>query len=443
MGTLIAVRAALKMCASEHATLFASLMENGKLGPYRSKNPAKRRFGSSEADYLILGKSQTPEGLRKSLSAQELQDLCLRDLPETRKYHGGRLNYFVPSGATNDIMDTNEKETSMWLIESLTDATLDTTGIIPTFPSEALEELCIQNRVLPDGLLRELTMTTCTILPGNTVLPLHHSNEGMTVTTLLSGSIVWIIWPSTDHNVDTLQAAYENFAQDFDDAHLQVARNLEGGLVFVQAEGEGLRIPPQCPMMGLAARTSVLATYTQVTVENFMSVLQKLPFLKAWFQTEVDGQRKQSEFNTSILRYLDLLLNGDPEAADKDTNNIKLNFTKDGPLDKLLKMWDDIKDDLAAMMGPADSVTTEKIWEAFLMAAKGRECWICHKQVRNKQRLMRKHSAEQHWPKAKGKRVDSIGAANEEDENGRKCQGRVDQNDMVGAQNYDAMDVSV
>jgi hypothetical protein len=55
------------------------------------------------------------------------------------------------------------------------------------------------------------------------------------------------------------------------------------------------------------------------------------------------------------------------------------------------------------MMGPADSVTMEKIWEAFLVAAKGRECWICHKHIRNKKRLMKKHFIEQHWPGFKEK----------------------------------------
>jgi hypothetical protein len=247
MGTLVAVRTALKNCEPEHAAPFASLMENGKLGPYKSNYPAKRNFGSSKADYLILGKTQTPEGLRKPLSAQELQEICLQDLPEARKYYGERLSYFVPCDLANDSMGMGNEEAGMRLIHSLTDISLDATGVITTFPSEALEKLCIQNRVPTDGLLRESTMTTCTILPSNTLLPLHHSNEGTTVTNLVAGSVIWIIWPSTDHNLTTLQAAYENVAEDFDATHLDVARNFEGGLTFVQAEGEGLRIPPLCP----------------------------------------------------------------------------------------------------------------------------------------------------------------------------------------------------
>jgi hypothetical protein len=300
MGTLIAVRTALQKCESEHAALFMSLIENGKLGPYKSKYPTKRSFGSSEADYLILGKIQTPEGLRKSLSAQKLQEICLRDLPEARKYYGERLSYFVPCDSTNNTMNTSKEEAGMRLIHSLTDTGHDATGVITTFPSEALEELSIQNRVPADGLLRESTMTTCTIIPGNTLLPLHHSNEGTTVTTLVTGSVIWIIWPSTDHNLTALQAAYEKTAEDFDAAHLDVARTFEGGLTFVQAEGEGLRIPPLCPMMCLATETSVFVAYSEVTVDSFVSTLQKLPFLKAWLQTEVDGQRKQSDFNASI-----------------------------------------------------------------------------------------------------------------------------------------------
>jgi hypothetical protein len=435
MGTLIAVRTALKNCESKHAALFTSLIENGKLGPYKSKYPAKRDFGSSEADYLILGRTQTPEGLRKSLSAQELQEICLQDLPEARKYYGERLSYFVPCDSANNPIGTSKQEAGMRLIHSLTDISLDAMGVITTFPSEALEKLCIQNRVPAYGLLREPTMTTCTILPSNTLLPLHHSNEGTTITMLMTGSVIWIIWPSTDHNLTTLQAAYKNVVEDFDATHLDVARNFEGGLTFVQAAGEGLRIPPLCPMVCLATGTSVFVTYSEITVDNFVSILQKLPFLKAWFQTEVDGQRKQSDFNASILRYLDILLNGDAEAEGKDANNIILDFAKDGPLDTLLRKWDGIKDDLAAMMGPADSITMENIWGAFLIAAKGRECWICHKQIRNKQRLMKKHFTEQHWPKASERPVDSMDSG--EEENRKEGQGRVEHNDVAGAQNDD------
>ena len=443
MTSLIAVRAALKTSASEHATLFASLIDNGKLAHYKSKEALKRKLGLTGADqlwYPSLGKKQAPAGLRKLPSIKELQEICLHDLPEAQEYFGDRLIYFAQSGIAEDAMEMSEEYAGMQTINNLTRTDLDATEAIVMFPSEALEKMCMEGYKPPENLLRT-AMTTCTVLPSDTLLSLHHSNEGTTVTTLLSGSVIWLIWPPTDHNRHTLQTAYENFAEDSDETKLDVANNLEGGMVFVQAEGDGLRIPPFCPMMSLATKTSVLAINSHITVENFISTLGNLPLLKAWYQTEVNGDRKLSDSNASILRYLDLMLNGD--ADDEDRDKLKLHFTKGGLLDTLLNLWDNIKNDLAAMMGPAESETMEKIWEAFLIAAKGRECWICDKTIRNKQKLMKNHFVDKHWAKVRmTKRIDSIEALDEE-QGGAEFAGTMGRTELISAEDEDAMEVDV
>jgi hypothetical protein len=294
----------------------------------------------------------------------------------------------------------------------LIDPDLDSTATVATFPSEVLNELCDEGQESLQSLLRT-TMTTCTVLPSDTLLPMHHSNEGTTITTLLSGSIVWIIWPPTSKNIRSLQTAYEILAEG-SDVEPNTATDFEGGMILVQTEGDGLRIPPHSVMMALATSTSVLATYSEVTVENFITMLQNLPLLKTWFQTELDGYRKQSEFTASILRHLDLLLNGSPdEEANEDSevmifDHPNLSRAKGGSLDTLFTTWDHVKNELAAMMGPADHETMENIWQAFLIDFVGRECRICGKHIWNKEKLMKKHFIESHWSKFhKTKRHDS------------------------------------
>jgi hypothetical protein len=396
MTSLVAVRAALKLCDSEQATLFTSLMSSGDLVPYKSKDNAKLKLGSKDVDYPTLGKKQTSSGLRKSHSAKELREICLRELPEAREYLGNRLLCFARSGNADGSVGPGEEVAGMQTINSLTDVELAATGTIVTFPSETLEELWSKDWKAPDNLLRA-SMATCTVLPNDTLLPLHHSNEGTTITTLLSGSIVWVIWPPTEHNLRTLQAAYEEFAEDLNENKLNIAESLKGGTIFVQSEGEGLRLPPFSLMTGLATTTSVLATHSHVTDEDFVSMLQKLPLLKAWFQTELDGGRKQAEFNALLLLYLDLMLNGDPDNEDRD--NMKLTFKKGGLLDKLLRVWENIKVDLAAMMGPADRQTMKYVWEAFLTAGSHRECRLCSNRI--PKYLRKTHFIERHWPESK------------------------------------------
>jgi hypothetical protein len=406
MTTLAAVRTALKSCDSEHATLFTSLVDTGKLSPYKAKEAEKRKLYPKDIDYPLLGKKYVPTGLQRAFSPEAVHDICLRGLPEAREYLGERLRYFTPSGTADDAAEASKENASMQTINNLTDKGLDATGGIVSFPSEALEEMAFQSWEAPEQLLRA-TMMTCTVLPRHTRLPLYHSNEGTTITTLLIGSLIWIFWPSTDHNILILQTVYENIASDNDEAKQDALNSLEGGLIFAQNEREGLRLPPHSIMMALTAKTSVLATYSEVTVQNFIAMLQRLPLLRAWFQSELDGDRKQKEFNAAVLIYLDGILNGDEEDGERDA--LKLSLIKGGPLNTLLTIWDTVKNDLASMMGPADAEAMVKIWEVFLVKAVGRECKICHTQVRNKQKLMKTHFVDDHWPKAKDAiRTDSI-----------------------------------
>jgi hypothetical protein len=405
MTSLIAVRAALKVSDSEQASHFTSWIDGGSLAPYKSKENARSKLGSKGVDYPALGKKQAPSGLRKAHSTKALRDMCLRELPEAREYLGHRLLCFAQSDIASGSADSKEEAAGMQTINSLVDTNVAATGTIVSFPSETLEELS-KDLGPPNHLLRT-SMATCTVLPNNTFLPLHHSNEGTTIATQLSGSIVWAVWPPTDNNLHTLQTAYEGFAEDPGAINPGIANSLEGGIIFVQNEGDGLRLPPFTLVTGLATTTSVLASHSHVTGEDFIGMLQKLPLLKAWFQTELDGQRKQSEFNASCLLYLDLILNGDSE--DEDRNSMKLPVTKNGLLSTLLKVWDNIKNDLAAMMGPADGKTMENIWEAFLTEAAGRECPLCSKRVT---RILRKeHFLTRHWPEVKeADRKDSMEA---------------------------------
>jgi hypothetical protein len=144
MTSLVAVRAELKSCDSKHATLFASLIDNGKLNPYKSKEVAKRKLGVQDTGYPLLGKKQVPVGLRKPFSPNDLQDICFRDLPEAREYYGDRLVYFAQSNTKHDSMEITEEDASIQTINGLTDTELSAMDGIVSFPSEALEEMAFR-----------------------------------------------------------------------------------------------------------------------------------------------------------------------------------------------------------------------------------------------------------------------------------------------------------
>jgi hypothetical protein len=406
MTSLVAVRAALKVADTDEAALITALIDEAKLAPYKSKELVKQRLGAKDVEFPTFGKKQAPKALRKRHSTSDLQQMCLRELPKMREQFGDKYIFFSQPDSDKASKEMSLEDAGVQTINSLTDSSLDATATVVTIPSETLENQCNEDWEELENLLTS-PITQCMILPSNTLLPLHHNNEGTTVTTLLSGSIVWVIWPPTDKNHRTLQTAYEDLAQG-DQSQVDLATNLEGGIVFVQTAGDGLKIPPFSLMMALSTSTSLLATSSEVTVENFISQLQKLALLKAWFQTELDSNRKQAEFRVVLLHTLDLLLNGtddqhieehgeDSEVA--GLNHLKLPRVKGGLLAKLLRIWDDIKNDLSAMLGPADLKTMENIWGNFLVSMPGQDCAICGERVHNKQKLMKKHFIDMHWSK--------------------------------------------
>ncbi|KAF2847185.1 hypothetical protein T440DRAFT_540084 [Plenodomus tracheiphilus IPT5] len=402
---------ALNMSKSEHITLFTSLLHSGKLAPHKCNAGATQRrgFGPTEDHYPQLSREMSPYSNADPFSLQELQDMSLHELSRARDYFGGRPVYWAPSDNDNGTVEANEQNPSLQLIRSLTDPDIIAQDAITSFPSETLDQMCMEaNLALPEDTLH-ISHTTCTIISKDTLIPLQHSNEGTTATTVLAGSIIWIIWPPTTHNLDILQAAYEAFAPECNEATLEITSELTGGIVLTQIEGEGLRIPPYCPMIGLTLHTSVLATNSTTTIADFIYMLSKARLLKAWFRTEIDGKNKQTEFNKRLLKCFGLLLNGETNPEDPELSAaFKLPMAENGPLQDLLTVWEIIKDGLAELLGPADASVLADIWADFLIDAKGRECRICGVKISNKMRLMRGHFWEKHWVREDGKkRIDS------------------------------------
>ena len=395
--SLSAVREVLNKAPSQHMTLFKSLMDNGKNHPHGCKPAQRLVFGPGESDFPGLGKKLSPFDANKLPSPEDLQKLLITDLQKARQQfshysdhvlHNSEERATNSSGTENDILDFE-------LLNSLTDTVHNTSSGILSFPSSLLDDICGDTKVDYDHVLRE-SITNATVLARNTLLSLEHSNEGTTFTTLLSGTIAWIIWPPTEWNLEVLQSSYEALSESFDGTETNVADRLEDGVCLVQTVGEAIRIPPFCPILCLSLETSVLATYSVVTVDQLAGMLRKLPLLQAWFKTEVDGERKKLDLIAVLLNHLFSVLQGNFEPT--DIKRHKYPYVQRGPLYSLLHTWDHVKDNVARMLSPADTERVKGSWADFLRNTRGRECWICGQGIRNKSRNSRKHFEVKHWP---------------------------------------------
>ncbi|KAF9698288.1 hypothetical protein EKO04_003472 [Ascochyta lentis] len=392
--SLSAVREVLDKAQSEHTSLFVSLMGNGRNHPYACKPPQRLVFGPNESDFPGLGKKLSPFDINTLPSPDNLQKLLIDDLQTARKEHNDHISHAVDKNAAADS-EAKGENADLKLLESLTGHDSETREGLVSFPSPSLDGICDDAKVEDDNTLQE-SMTAATILYRNTLLSLQHSNEGTTFTTLLSGAVAWIIWPPTVHNLNILRTSYEAFANGLDDAKINVATELKGGVCLVQSVGEAIRIPPFSLMLCLSLEMSILATYSVVTAGQVVGMLRQLPLLQAWFKTEVDGERKRVDLFAALLENLSFILEGKFESTNTKTH--KYPYLQEGPLRSLLQTWDGVKDNVACVLNPGESEHLVEIWGQFLRSARGRECWICGRNIHNKLRDMRKHFETEHWP---------------------------------------------
>ncbi|KAL1649674.1 hypothetical protein SLS61_006330 [Didymella pomorum] len=345
------VREALNKADSQHGPLFISLTKTGKNRPFDGKPADRLPFGPNQKEFPSLGKRQSPFASKALPSLEDLQQLLIADLRTSQQRHNEESNAGTQSGANESQTDTDQLKQ----LEILTDDQTDTGGIVLSFPSTSLDDMRGDNKVVYDNVVSE-PMTEATVLPYDTLLSLQHSNEGTTFTTLLSGSVAWIIWPPTKHNLDILQSSYSASAEGFDCTKINVSSELRDGVAVVQTAGDAIRLPP---------------------------------FYR------VDGERKKKEFVAALLDGISNVLQGKYEAD--NLRNFEYPYAQEGPLLTLLQSWDEVKHTVAGVLEPAETERMMTMWTDFLSKSKGRKCWICGKVVGKKLKDMPRHLETKHW----------------------------------------------
>lgn len=282
------VREALNKADSQHGPLFISLTKTGKNRPFDGKPADRLPFGPNQKEFPSLGKRQSPFASKALPSLEDLQQLLIADLRTSQQRHNEESNAGTQSGANESQTDTDQLKQ----LEILTDDQTDTGGIVLSFPSTSLDDMRGDNKVVYDNVVSE-PMTEATVLPYDTLLSLQHSNEGTTFTTLLSGSVAWIIWPPTKHNLDILQSSYSASAEGFDCTKINVSSELRDGVAVVQTAGDAIRLPPFCPILCLSLKPSILATYFVLTATQLVDVLHKMSLLLERWKTELTAKERR------------------------------------------------------------------------------------------------------------------------------------------------------
>ncbi|KAF2800507.1 hypothetical protein K505DRAFT_228573 [Melanomma pulvis-pyrius CBS 109.77] len=398
------IRSAVSSSKSPDASTFITLLDSGTLATARTQKPAfLRLFGPSSDDFPQIGRITSPFATKGIPSAKELRDMLLKELAQG-KADGDETPVYMPHPPIHEegrgglrrktVKKEGLKEAALNLITNIPNPTYTAPGMIPSLPSPTLEALCSDSKENPPDLL-SATEISCAILPCNTYQPLQHYSEGTTLTTLLTGTQVSIIWPPTSTNLSKLAAAYKAFARTSDPSLLAITSTLEGGIALVQRRGDTLRVPPFCPTIALATSTTVLAMYHIVPASSFLPICLKIPFLQHWWPTETRGDEKRAAFGEALLDCMARIM--DCEFESYAVTDVAHGLDTPGPLLELVRNWDVVKGDVLAVMGEAERAEVARKWIALLSQSSGMHCLICKKWMRTKEKDIPKHFMSSHW----------------------------------------------
>jgi hypothetical protein len=114
------------------------------------------------------------------------------------------------------------------------------------------------NATGPDTLYAPMGSTT-SIMPCGSLLPLEASPLASTTSiSLLTGARVYVVYPPTTHNMASLDKYFQVLAlgNSSRSNHTKACQALQGGVAFSQRPGETVTIPPHCPTVVFATKTS-------------------------------------------------------------------------------------------------------------------------------------------------------------------------------------------
>ncbi|KAF2648835.1 hypothetical protein K491DRAFT_611964 [Lophiostoma macrostomum CBS 122681] len=382
------VRAILKPLTSPHAALFLDLINSWKNFPLKQNAAAqgKKRFGA-HFPRLVTNKRR----LEQLSSTEKLRDILLDELVDTEKHAEEGL---VPFPSDDDL--EADDESAVDLVTNITNPSFVSEGCIPDLPSTTLADLGGFEEEVVHEVLFELP-TTCSVFPCGHLIDLQHQNESVGFFTLATGSIAWIVWPPDVENLNTMTKAYEDYMEVLDTGEFaDVARDLSGGVAFVQQAGETLHLPPFCPIIGLVMETAVLVRYAAVTESSFISMCRNIPLYKAWWNTEICAEEKQACFAKALCDCITHILQG--EFDDINMEALKHPITPKGFLPTFLHVWDDIKEDVVSVMDANSAEELKHVWNEFLNSSTTQTCLICGVRCRPDRNHNRsQHFENKHW----------------------------------------------
>ena len=385
---------------STNATLFRDRYADGAVNRVIPKKSAddsyhKHKRGPKTqflSDYPVLGAKESPfysvtrvDNLIRD--NQGLKDMLQRTLDEAQNTYGPNLNgHYMRTGTQQQNVGT-ANTLARNLVGNIDNARATGAGYICRLPFPELNQhfkpnFQVEMAAKPGYMKTDSVM--CNVLPYDTLTPLEHNDETETYCTVLKGKMVWMIWPSTAHNVQVLRRSYENRS-----TAQAVVADLEHGIIFGQNSGEGLHIWPFSIVIGLAAESAVFATCSVLYLDALFDSLRpdRAGLTNAFLQVQAYAEEQRSGYSKGLVKVVQQILEGEFDDFDRLAFNQRLQSRNPGLMHRLVNSWTQVHNDfLNLMYDEQDVADMGKVWSLFinmtlLSAGSQNRCPICQQYV--------------------------------------------------------------
>lgn len=282
------------------------------------------------------------------------------------------------------------------LVAHLHESRYSKPGSIYHLKSPKLGESAEFQKWYEDGMFG-VTPFYITVMPANDSTDLDH-HETWTLSTLLSGLRLWMVFAPTAHNLTLLRTKYQKDCDSEDVSCWGFIEEMEGAIAILQRPSQTLYIPPFCPHAVFNIETSVSAAYRIITATKLILRLRNIALYmqRIRYEDTIVQRTKLLESAQSLHAGLHHIL-----------NNTIDRFNSAQEMIKICRVWDGVKDDVRAL---CEAIVAEEAshalmqkfkqtWIAFLKLkrkSKG-NCRLCGLPVRQMQGTLAEHFDETHW----------------------------------------------
>jgi len=284
LWTLDPVIRELQSCPAARAAEFADLIIPGRISLLSVENG--NAVQSSATVYGASKVTDIPELTLYETGAGWPHPRSLRKILEKHQFGVDGAQLYPPRPPPLSLRllegDASRQSIALTLVHYLDDQHYAAYATTLNFRSPVIDR-CLRHFLGDNEASSTLTRSsidTTSIMSCGALLPVEASALMSTSTIhVLTGVRVYIVYPPTPHNLTTLHEYLKDLAGNVAPNYTSVCHELQNGIAFVQRAGQAVTIPPCCPTVVFATKTSAAVTVRSRCVEDLPLRLEHLGIL--------------------------------------------------------------------------------------------------------------------------------------------------------------------